>query len=167
MDTGKIGKFLAQLRRERGLTQEALGEKLGVSNKTVSRWETGSYIPPVDMLLALSELYGVSINELLSGRTLGEAEFRSAAEENLTATLRESSFTDRERMDYFKSKWLREHRASLLTETLAILAAMVVGFYLNNGLQLVAFLLVVLNNVVRYNRMMAYVESRVFGEADK
>ena len=41
MDQGKIGKFIALLRREAGLTQEMLGEKLGVTNKTVSRWETG------------------------------------------------------------------------------------------------------------------------------
>ena len=163
MDMVKIGKFLAELRRERGLTQETLGEMLGVTNKTVSRWETGNYMPPVDMLLRLSELYGVSINELLSGRMLVETEFRSAAEENLTATLRESSFTVKERMDYFRNKWLKEHRASLLAETLAIIAALILGFFLNNGIQLVVFILAVVNNIVHYNRMMAYVESRVFG----
>ncbi len=47
MDTVKIGKFLSQLRRERELTQEQLAEKLGTSNKTISRWENGNYMPPV------------------------------------------------------------------------------------------------------------------------
>ena len=70
MDLIKTSKFLARLRREAGDTQEQLGEKLGVSNKTVSRWETGAYLPPVEMLQAISGLYGVSINELLAGERL-------------------------------------------------------------------------------------------------
>ena len=54
MDTIKIGNFLAELRKEQNLTQEALGEKLGVTNKTVSRWENGNYLPPVEILQELS-----------------------------------------------------------------------------------------------------------------
>lgn len=64
MDTKKIGQFLAQLRKEQGLTQDELGCKLGVTNKTVSRWENGNYLPPADMLKALSEIYGLTINRL-------------------------------------------------------------------------------------------------------
>ena len=78
MDLSKIGRFLAELRRGRGLTQAELGEKLGVTNKTVSRWETGNYLPPVEMLEALSRFYGLTINELLSGRTLDAGEYREA-----------------------------------------------------------------------------------------
>ena len=63
MDMTRIGAFLAELRKENDLTQEELGESLGVSNKTVSRWETGTYLPPVEMLQRLSERYSVSINE--------------------------------------------------------------------------------------------------------
>ena len=59
MDTIKIGNFLAELRKEQGLTQEALGEKIGVTNKTVSRWENGNYLPPVEMLQELSKLYNI------------------------------------------------------------------------------------------------------------
>ena len=51
MDLMKTGKFIADLRKEKGLTQEQLGEKIGVTNKTVSRWETGVYLPPVDVML--------------------------------------------------------------------------------------------------------------------
>ena len=64
MDTVKIGKFLKELRKEKGYTQEALGEKIGVTNKTVSRWETGTYMPPVECLVLLSDIYDVSINEM-------------------------------------------------------------------------------------------------------
>lgn len=49
MDMVKMGSFLAELRKEQKLTQAELGEKLGVTNKTVSRWETGTYVPPVDI----------------------------------------------------------------------------------------------------------------------
>ncbi len=87
MDTTMIGKFLAELRKERNLTQEQLGEQIGVSNKTVSRWETGNYLPPVDALLELSRLYHISINEILSGQRLDDEEYKSNAEENMTAVL--------------------------------------------------------------------------------
>ena len=64
MDLKQIGMFLAQLRKELNLTQEQLGEKLGVSNKTVSRWENGNYLPPVEALQLMSEFYGLTINEI-------------------------------------------------------------------------------------------------------
>ena len=73
MDMIKIGNYLSELRRERGITQEELGRELGVSNKTVSRWETGTYLPPVEMLQALSNKYGISINEILAGERLDTA----------------------------------------------------------------------------------------------
>ena len=81
MNTAKIGAFLASLRKEKGLTQEQLGEKMGVSNKTVSRWETGNYLPPVEMLQQLSSFYGITINEILSGERLSEDTFLEKAEE--------------------------------------------------------------------------------------
>ena len=67
MDQMKTGRFIAALRKERNLTQEQLGEKLGVTNKTISRWENGNYMPDVEMLSLLSKEFGVSINELISG----------------------------------------------------------------------------------------------------
>ena len=87
MDTVKTGRFLKELRKEKGLTQDQLGEKVGVTNKTVSRWENGNYMPPVECLSILSELYGVSINEIVSGERLGEKDFPDAAEDNLKSAL--------------------------------------------------------------------------------
>lgn len=87
MDTVKTGKFLKELRKGMGLTQEQLGEKVGVTNKTVSRWETGSYLPPVECLEMLSDIYGVSINEIVSGQRLSAEQFAQAAEENLSSAL--------------------------------------------------------------------------------
>ena len=93
MDQIKIGKFIAALRKEKSLTQEQLGEKLGVTNKTSSRWENGNYMPDVEMLSLLSEEFGVSINELISGERLLTEEFKKAADSNLITALNNSTFT--------------------------------------------------------------------------
>lgn len=87
MDSIVIGNFLAELRKANNMTQEQLGDKLGVTNKTISRWETGKYMPPVDILKDLSELYGISINEILCGRRLEEAEYKTSAEGNISTVL--------------------------------------------------------------------------------
>ena len=67
MDTLKIGKFIAKKRKEKNMTQEELARILGVTNKTVSRWENGNYMPDLSLLKPLSETLGVSLNALLSG----------------------------------------------------------------------------------------------------
>ena len=72
MDQVKIGKFIAELRRRAGLTQEALGKKIGVTNKTISRWENGNYLPDIEMLQLLANEFQISIHELLSGERLSE-----------------------------------------------------------------------------------------------
>lgn len=87
MDQVKIGAFIAQLRQERGWTQEMLGERVGVTNKTVSRWENGNYMPSIEILTLLSREFGVSLNELVQGQRLEDNAFRVAADENLTAVL--------------------------------------------------------------------------------
>lgn len=110
MDLLKTGKFIAELRKEKGLTQEQLGEKVGVTNKTVSRWETGNYLPSVEVLLILSELFGVSINELLSGNRLTEDEYKQAAEENLQQTIKAGSFLLKDKIEFYKRKWLKEQK---------------------------------------------------------
>ena len=67
MNQMKIGIFLQQLRKEKGLTQEQLAEMTGVARRTVSRWETGNNLPDLDILIRLSDLYAVDLRELLDG----------------------------------------------------------------------------------------------------
>lgn len=83
MDQKKVGEFLSQLRKEKGLSQKGLAEKIGVTDKTVSRWETGSYMPDIDTLAALSEFYNVLINELISGERLETQAVIKHSEENV------------------------------------------------------------------------------------
>lgn len=67
MDQMKIGSFLKELRKEKGITQEELAEKMNVARRTVSRWETGNNLPDLDILVELSDFYGVELRELLDG----------------------------------------------------------------------------------------------------
>lgn len=67
MDVIKIGKLIAQIRKEKKLTQEELGSKLGISGKSVSKWERGISAPDISLLQQLSDELGISVNELLSG----------------------------------------------------------------------------------------------------
>ncbi len=72
MDQIKIGGFLKELRKEKGLTQEQLAERMNVSNRTVSRWETGSNMPDISLLVELAEFYDVSIPEIIDGERKSE-----------------------------------------------------------------------------------------------
>ena len=67
MNQEKIGKFISELRKEKNLTQDQLGEKLNINGKSISKWETGTNMPDISNLVMLSKIFNVSVNELLSG----------------------------------------------------------------------------------------------------
>ena len=163
MDLVQTGKFIALLRKEHRLTQERLGEILGVTNKTISRWETGTYLPPAEMLLSMSELFGVSINELLSGKRLSHTEYKAAAEENLMKTVRASSFTLNEKIEFYKHKWLREHILPMCLCGAAIIAVLAVGIIIGQPILTAAAMpMLVIAHAWRNNTMMAYIERNAF-----
>lgn len=91
MEKNMTGSFLAAERKAKGLTQKQLAELLHVSDKAVSRWETGRGLPDAALMLPLCEILGVSVNELLSGRRLGSPELQKAADKNLLSLLKENS----------------------------------------------------------------------------
>lgn len=166
MDMVKMGRFLAELRKEHHFTQAELGEKLGVTNKTISRWETGNYMPPVEMLEQLSALYDLSINELLCGKKLTAEEYKDMAETTIKETLQESAFTLKEKQAFFKKKWVKEHAFTIvITYIIWVLFALSLAKYALSaylvggiggfiGVTIYAFF---------YNRMMAYVETCIYG----
>lgn len=119
MNRKRMGAFIAELRREKNWTQEELGERLGVSNKTVSRWETGSYMPGIEILSLLSREFGVGLNELVSGQRLADESFREEADRNLTAAVMERKGFPRFR------QWLRTHSGSLMV--MVLLCLVIVG----------------------------------------
>lgn len=67
MDQKKIGNFLKDLRKANGFTQEQVAEKLGTSSRTISRWETGAYMPDISLLVAIAEMYDVDVREIIDG----------------------------------------------------------------------------------------------------
>ena len=89
MDQIKIGKFIAAMRKEKGLTQRQLAEKLLISDKTVSKWERGNGMPEVSLMMPLCEALGINLNELFSGEKLTDADYRKKAEENMMDLVKE------------------------------------------------------------------------------
>ena len=85
MDQKQTGKFIAEMRRERGLTQKELADRLCISDKTVSKWECGGGFPEVSLILPLCDELGVTANELLSGKRLTDTEYKKNAEELVAA----------------------------------------------------------------------------------
>lgn len=163
MDMVKMGSFLAELRKENNLTQAELGEKLGVTNKTISRWETGTYMPPVEMLEELSHMYNMTINELLSGKKLSTEEYKEMAESNIKETLKASTFGLKEKQEFYKKKWLKDHTAIMVFIGLCIIAVFVAGAIMKNPLiGYAAILMLVLAHGWRNNTMMTYVEKHAF-----
>ena len=90
MNAQKCGKFIAELRKEQNLTQKDLSDKLNVSDKAISRWETGKGFPDVDSLQALSKFFSITINELLAGEKAETKTIKEIAEENIITAFEES-----------------------------------------------------------------------------
>jgi len=83
MDQIKIGKFIASCRKEQGMTQAALAGKLGISDRAVSKWETGKSMPDTGIMLELCAILKINVNELLSGERIMADGYDKQAEENL------------------------------------------------------------------------------------
>lgn len=85
MNQIKIGKFIAECRRKKNLTQAQLAEKLNITDRAVSKWETGKSMPDSSIMLELSEILGITVNELLSGEEVDMESYEQKASENLIA----------------------------------------------------------------------------------
>jgi transcriptional regulator with XRE-family HTH domain len=163
MDQVKIGKFIAELRRWAGLTQEALGEKIGVTNKTISRWENGDYMPNIEMLQLLAEEFSISISEILAGEKFSDEESRHKADENAIATTSTSTFSLKERKSFFKKKWRREHFSLFAVLALILIAAVVFPLVFHKPWLLgIAPLVALVEYGFQNNRMMVYVEKCLY-----
>ena len=80
MDQIKTGKFIADERKKKGYTQRQLAEQLGISDKTISKWERGNGFPEISLLLPLCNELDLSVNELLTGERISETEYREFSE---------------------------------------------------------------------------------------
>lgn len=89
MDQMLIGQFIAAERKRKGYTQRQLAELLGISDKTVSKWERGNGFPEVSLLLPLCDELDITVNELLSGERFSGGEYQKKAEENMVNMIKE------------------------------------------------------------------------------
>ncbi len=87
MDSTKTGLFIADRRKQKNWTQAELGEKIGVTDKAISRWETGRGFPDISLLRPLSKALGVSVNEILAGEIIAAEHTRESADDALIQTL--------------------------------------------------------------------------------
>ena len=95
MDQVKIGKFIAACRKKVGLTQLQLAEKLGITDKAVSKWETGKALPDASCMLALCEILEITVNDLLSGEVVAMENYQKQTEEMLISMVKEKEERDR------------------------------------------------------------------------
>ena len=120
MDLVKIGKYIAEKRKTIGMTQKQLAEQLGMSDKSVSKWERGICLPDVSVYLELCKILGITINEFLAGEDISEENLTEKAEDNLIQVAKDSKH---------RQKHLKSMIAVLaLTAVLAIAAAGVMWY---------------------------------------
>ena len=95
MDQVKIGKFISERRRSEGLTQARLAEKLNITDRAVSKWETGKSLPDSSIMLELCGLLHITVNDLLNGEVVSMNNYNEIAEKNLLETVRQKEEADR------------------------------------------------------------------------
>ena len=91
MNQVKIGQFIKAMRKRKNFTQREVADRLNISEKTVSKWETGNGLPEVSLMLPLCELLGISVNELLSGERLDEKQYFEKAEQNIMTLMEDKA----------------------------------------------------------------------------
>ena len=139
MDQEKIGKFIAKLRKEQKLTQEQLAEKLGVTAKSVSRWENGRCLPDVSLYKELCSILGITLNDFFSGEKIKEEEF----------------------------KWDKEHFFELTIAMIIIVGFIIYGFIKDNGIQYIFMIIGFTYGIWENNRKKAYIERNAYKHISK
>ena len=110
MDQVKIGKFIAECRKNKKLTQAKLAEKLNITDRAISKWETGNGMPDSSIMLELCEELGISVNELLSGEFLKNESYSIKAEENLIEMKKQKELVDK---NMLALEWILGYTSSI------------------------------------------------------
>ena len=85
-----IGKFIAECRKEKNMTQQELADKLGVTDRAISHWENGRRLPDYSLLKDLCDVLSISINELFSGEKISKEDYETKAEENMSKLINDN-----------------------------------------------------------------------------
>ncbi|MBE6591951.1 MAG: helix-turn-helix domain-containing protein [Ruminococcaceae bacterium] len=95
MDQAKIGKFIAKCRKDKGLTQMQLAEKLNITDRAVSKWETGKAMPDSSVMLELCDILKITVNDLLSGEVVTMDNYNKELESNLLEMIKQKEQADK------------------------------------------------------------------------
>ncbi len=96
MDQVRIGRFIAEKRKEQGLTQAQLAEALGITDRAVSKWETGKSLPDASIMLELCSLLKITVNDLLNGEVVTVEKYNETMERNLLEMVKQKEQKDRQ-----------------------------------------------------------------------
>ena len=120
MDQKKIGIFLKELRKEKGITQEQFAEVLGISGRTISRWETGSNMPDISLLVEIADFFDVSIPEIINGERKSE---------KMNEEVREVAETLSDYANAEKGKMIKDIRIHSLIGTVATIIYCILDYF--------------------------------------
>lgn len=138
IDKEKFGVFIAELRKEKGYTQKELADKLFLSNKAVSKWETGSSIPDTTLLIPLAEILGVSVTELLTYQRLSPSTpIDSNQVENLVKTAITHTEEEQSKIFHNRRQWIFIYFFCLL-----LCCAEIILLYIGNQLHADQFIFI-------------------------
>ena len=166
----KIGKFITEKRKENKLTQEQLAEQLNISKNAVSKWERGLNLPDVSIMQDLCKILNITLNELFIGEKILDDKYKEVADKNLLNVLENSSFTLKEKIDFYKKKWKKEHISKfIMCFIIFIILGIVLKFQNVEGYIIGAIegMLSLLFYIFLYNQMMIYVENNVYKKFEK
>ncbi len=164
MDQNKTGRFIAECRKNMNYTQDQLAEKIGVSKNAVSKWERGINLPDASLMQELCGILNISLNELFSGEKIPDHKYKEIADHNLYSALEDSVFTLKDKVDYLKKKWDKEHCFTLLVIMIIIVCLIIVGFVKDNGMQYVFMIVGFIIGFIEERRKMTYIEKSIYGD---
>ena len=140
MDQEKIGKFIAACRKEKGFTQASLAEKLGITDRAVSKWETGKSLPDASIMMELCELIGTNVNELLTGERIALDEYTKKAEQSLIEMQAKAEKADRNLLRM-------EIVMGIIIIPLCIILTKISEIFINQGDALIGYALLVISYI--------------------
>ena len=167
MNQEKIGKLIAECRKEKKMTQVELADKLSVTDKSVSKWENGKCLPDVSLYKDLCNILGITLNEFFAGEKIKEEKFKEQADINLFNALENSSFTLKEKIKYYDNKWDKEHFFELTIAMIIIVGFIIYGFVKDNGIQFIFMIVGFTYGIWETNRKKSYIERNVYKKVNK
>ncbi len=115
-------------------------------------------MPDVSLYKKICEILEITLNEFFAGEKIADETFKEVDDNNLLSALENSVFTLKDKIDFFKKKWEKEHFIELILIMIVISFFIIYGFIKNNGLQFLFMIIGFISGVIENNRMMAYIE---------